>query len=248
MMSCLWKVGCHTDKDRYYTLKEGGLCGVVLTMPLECPHLLKISATSSNHMPNVSLAEGMHIGMRPATSAVRLSPLTQESSIDFHLIQKLRARHRNIVLCLLLLSARCVTLHLCPEGRPVGAILTRQSVATDKVRGHLVQPFARHIQLCQHFRFDRARRFTHLVHSCRTRLWDLHTLRERSFITFCPTRMLKRECPPTQKRIVIQSVVLLCHCRHQSLLAVCGYASVPRDTSMSGFNEALQVPLVARQM
>ena len=30
-MSCLWKVGCHTDKNRYYTLKKGGLCGVVLT-------------------------------------------------------------------------------------------------------------------------------------------------------------------------------------------------------------------------
>ena len=120
------------------------------------PHLLKISAMSSNHMPNVSLAEGVHIGMRSATSGSQTFPLTQESSIDFHLIQKLRARHRNIVLCLLLLSARCVTLHLCPEGRPVGAILTRQSVATDKVRSHLVQPFARHIQLCQHFRFDRA--------------------------------------------------------------------------------------------
>ena len=32
-----------------------------------------ISAMSSNHMPIVSLAEGVHIGMRLATSAVRLS-------------------------------------------------------------------------------------------------------------------------------------------------------------------------------
>ena len=31
--------------------------------------------------------------------------------------------------------------------------------------------------------------------------------------------------------ITTQFVVLLCHCRHQSLLAVCGYASVLRDTS-----------------
>ena len=82
---------------------------------------------------------------------------------------------------MLLFSARCVTFHLCSEGQPVGANLTRQSVATDKVRGYLVQPFARRIQLCQHFRLDRARHFTHLVHSCRTRLWDLHTFRERNF-------------------------------------------------------------------
>ena len=35
------------------------------------------------------------------------------------------------------------------------------------------------------------------------------------------------------KRIRTQSVVLLCRSRHQSLLAVVGYASVPRDTSLS---------------
>ena len=63
---------------------------------------------SFNHMPNVSSAEGVHIGTRSATSAVRLSSHS-----------KLCARRRNIVLCLLLLSARCVTLDLCPEGRPV---------------------------------------------------------------------------------------------------------------------------------
>ena len=90
-----------------------------------------ISAMSSNHMPNVSLAECVHIGTRSTTSAVRLSSHS-----------KLRARHRNIVLSKLLLSARCVTFHLCPEGRPVGANLKRRSVATDKVRGYLVQPFS----------------------------------------------------------------------------------------------------------
>ena len=80
-----------------------------------------------------------------------------------------------------------MTLHLCPEGRPVGANLTRQCVATDKVRGYLVQPFARHIQLCQR---------------------DGH--------------------------------VLFCHCRHQGLLAFCGYVSVPRDTSTSGFDTEIR--------
>ena len=43
-----------------------------------------ISAMSSNHIPDVSLAEGVHVGMRSAISAVRLSLLAQESSIDFH--------------------------------------------------------------------------------------------------------------------------------------------------------------------
>ena len=43
---------------------------------------------------------------------------------------------------MLLLSARCVAFHLCPEGRPVGANLTRQRVVTDKVRGYLVRPFS----------------------------------------------------------------------------------------------------------
>ena len=84
---------------------------------------------------------------------------------------------------MLLLSARCVTFHLCPEGRPVGANLTRQSVATDKVQGYLVQPFACRIQLCQHFHFDRTRHFTHLVHSCRTRFWDLHTFRRETYMS-----------------------------------------------------------------
>ena len=37
-----------------------------------------ISAMSSNHMPNVSLAECAHIGIRSATSAVRLSSHTGE--------------------------------------------------------------------------------------------------------------------------------------------------------------------------
>ena len=141
---------------------------------------------SSNHMPNICLAECVHIGTRSTTSAVRLSSHS-----------KFRACHRNIVLCTLLLSARCVTFRLCPEGRPVGANLNHRSVATDEVRGHLEQPFVRHTQLCQHFRFDRACHFTYLVHSCRTRLWDFETFRERSFVTFCPARKLKRECPPT---------------------------------------------------
>ena len=156
-------------------------------------------------------------------------PLAQESSIDFHRSLKLRARHRNIVPCLLLLSVRCVTFHLCPEGRPVETNLTRQSVATDKVRGYSVQPFARRIQLCQHFRFDRDLAVSRISSTpAETRLWDL------------PATLLTRECPPTQKRISLcsvirhvsgtseschavedhvilkriasQSVVLLCHC------------------------------------
>ena len=130
----------------------------------------------------------------------QIFPLVQESSIDFHRTQKLHAPHRYTVLCLLLLSARCVTLHLCSEGRPVGANLTRQSVATDK-RGYLVQPFACCIQLSPHFRFDLTRHFTHLVHTCRARLWDLHTFRERNFIKFSSARLLKRECLPTQKSL-----------------------------------------------
>ena len=107
-------------------------------------------------------------------------PLAQKSSIDFHRVQNFAHTIETSFSCLLLLSARRVTLHLFPEGRPVRANLTCQSVATDKVRGYLVQPFARHIQLCQHFLFDRARRFTHLVLSCRTRLWDFYVFRERS--------------------------------------------------------------------
>ena len=42
------------------------------------------------------------------------------------------------------------------------------------------------------------------------------------------------------KRITTQSAVLLCHCRHQSLLAVIGYASVPRDTSLSELDVAIR--------
>ena len=42
---------------------------------------------------------------------------------------------------MLLLSARCVTFHFCPEGRPVGVNLTRQNVVTDKVRGYLGATF-----------------------------------------------------------------------------------------------------------
>ena len=119
-----------------------------------------------NYMPSVSLAEGVHIGAISATSAVRLSLSHRRVQLTFIAFKTSRTRR--------------VTLHLCPEGRPVRANLTRQSVATDKVRGHLVQPFDRHTQLCQHFRFDRACHFTYHVHFCRTRLWDLRTFRERN--------------------------------------------------------------------
>ena len=61
----------------------------------------------ANHIPNVSLAEGVHIGTRSATSAVRVSLSHKESSIDFHRIQKLRARRRNIVLLLAAFGTMC---------------------------------------------------------------------------------------------------------------------------------------------
>ena len=41
----------------------------------------------SNYMPSVSMAEGVHIGTRSATSAVRLSFSHRESPIDFYRIQ-----------------------------------------------------------------------------------------------------------------------------------------------------------------
>ena len=40
---------------------------------------------------------------------------------------------------------------------------------------------------------------THLVHSCRTRPWIVHTSRERNFDTFGQARMLKRRSCHTQK-------------------------------------------------
>ena len=118
-------------------------------------------------MPNVSSAEDVHIGMRSAISAVRLSFSHRRVQLTFIAFKTSRTRR--------------VTLHLCSEGRPAGANLNRQSVATDKVRGHLVKPFACRIQLCKHLRFDRIRHFTHLVHSCRTRQWVVHTSREGNF-------------------------------------------------------------------
>ena len=79
--------------------------------------LQKISAMSSNHVPNGSFAESVHKDTRSAAL---------KSSIHSHPSPKLSAHHRNIVLSLLLLSAQCVTLHLCLEARPVGAYLTRE--------------------------------------------------------------------------------------------------------------------------
>ena len=71
-----------------------------------CPTLDR-TTTSFLHQATVSpLAEGVHIGAISATSAVRLSSHS-----------KLRACHRNIILRTLLLSVRCVTFRLCPEGR-----------------------------------------------------------------------------------------------------------------------------------
>ena len=113
-----------------------------------------IPAMSSNHTPEVSLAESVHIGTRFATSAVRFSFSHRRVQLTFIAFKTSRTRR--------------VTLHFCSEGRPVGANLNHQSVATDKVRGHLVKPFACRIQLCKHLRFDRIRHFTHLVHSCTT--------------------------------------------------------------------------------
>ena len=46
------KVGCHTDKNRYYTLKMGGLCGVVLTlsrMRALAQHSLSYNMTPATH-------------------------------------------------------------------------------------------------------------------------------------------------------------------------------------------------------
>ena len=40
---------------------------------------------------------------------------------------------------------------------------------------------------------------THLVHSCRTRPWIVHTIRERNFDIFGQVRMMKRRSCRTQK-------------------------------------------------
>ena len=70
-----------------------------------------------NYMPSVSLAEGVHIGAISTTSAVRFSLSHRRVQLTFIAFKTSRTRRRNIVLCLQLLSARCVTFHLCPEGR-----------------------------------------------------------------------------------------------------------------------------------
>ena len=86
-----------------------------------------------NYMPSVSLAEGVHVGTRSATFPVRLSFSHRRVRLTFIAFKTSRtpSKHR------FLLAVAFGT-----EGRPVGANLNRQSVATDRVRGYLVRPFS----------------------------------------------------------------------------------------------------------